>query len=198
MKKIFITMIAALLCSIGAFAQYAPECKAAIDKIAATNAKFTTVTCPFTQTKHMVMMENELVSKGNLTYTRPDGLKMEYTSPAGDLLEISGDNITMVRGKRTNKISTKTDSRMGNLKNTLLLSVGGDVDGVVKENAAEVQFIETPQYYVFILTKGKGAKSQYVKLELSYSKKDHTLCVMKMEEANGNFTVYDTPVKQMK
>ena len=198
MKRILFTLTAVVLTTIGALAQYTPECKAAIDKIAAANAKYTTVTCPFTQTKHMVMMENELVSKGNLTYNRPDGLKMEYTSPSGDLLQIEGENIVMVRGKKTTKISTKSDSRMANLKNTLLMSVGGNIDGVAKENSAEVQFLDTPKYYVFMISKGKGAKSQYVKLELSYSKKDFTLCLMKMEEANGNFTVYETLAKDLK
>ena len=198
MKRILFTLTAVVLTTIGALAQYTPECKAAIDKIAAANAKYTTVTCPFTQTKHMVMMENELVSKGNLTYNRPDGLKMEYTSPAGDLLQIEGDNIVMVRGKKSTKISTKADSRMANLKNTLLMSIGGDVDGVAKENSAEVKFLDTPKYYVFMISKGKGAKSQYIKLELSYSKKDFTLCLMKMDEANGNFTVYETLAKDLK
>lgn len=198
MKRILFTLTAVVLTTIGALAQYTPECKAAIDKIAAANEKYTTVTCPFTQTKHMVMMENELVSKGNLTYNRPDGLKMEYTSPSGDLLQIEGENIVMVRGKKTTKISTKADSRMANLKNTLLMSVGGNIDGVAKENSAEVKFLDTPKYYVFMISKGKGAKSQYVKLELSYSKKDFTLCLMKMEEANGNFTVYETLAKDLK
>lgn len=198
MKRIVMTIAALALAIVGALAQYTPECKAAIEKIAAANEKFTTVNCPFTQTKHLVMMENELVNKGNLTYTRPNALKMEYTSPAGDLLEVDGDNIIMVRGKKRTQISTKADSRMANLKNTLLMSIGGDIEGVAKENSAEVKFLDTPKYYVFMISKGKGAKSQYVKLELSYSKKDLTLCIMKMEEANGNFTVYETLDKNIK
>ena len=198
MKRIVMTIAAVALATVGALAQYTPECKAAIEKIAAANEKFTTVNCPFTQTKHLVMMENELVNKGNLTYTRPNALKMEYTSPAGDLLEVDGDNIIMVRGKKRTQISTKADSRMANLKNTLLMSIGGDIEGVAKENSAEVKFLDTPKYYVFMISKGKGAKSQYVKLELSYSKKDLTLCIMKMEEANGNFTVYETLDKNIK
>lgn len=87
---------------------------------------------------------------------------------------------------------------MATLKNTLLLSVGGDVQGVANENNASVKFEETPQYYIFTLTKGKGAKSQYVELVLSYSKKDLSLCIMKMIEPNGNYTVYETPVKEFK
>jgi hypothetical protein len=87
---------------------------------------------------------------------------------------------------------------MASLKNTLLYSVGGDVAAVIAENNASVTFEETPLYYIFTLKKGKGAKSQYVELVLSYSKKDCSLCIMTMVEPNGNFTVYHTPVKNFK
>ncbi len=193
MKK-FILSLVALMVSIGIYAQTTQQ--QAIEKIASANAKYTSVTCPFTKTAHMAMMEKALVSKGKLTFSRPDKLKMEYSEPAGNLLDINGDSFVMVNGKRKMNLNTRNDNRYANLKNTLLLSVGGDVQGVANENNAEIKYLETPKYYVFILTKGKGAKSQYVKLELSYSKKDFSLCVMKMEEANGNYTVYDTPVKE--
>ena len=85
---------------------------------------------------------------------------------------------------------------MATLKNTLLLSIGGDVQGVANENRAQITFEETPKYYIFTLAKGKGAKSQYVELVLSYSKKDLSLCIMKMVEGNGNYTVYETPYKE--
>ncbi len=195
MRK-FITCIAILFAAVfSANAQNSPECDAAIAKIAQANEKYSTVTCKFTKTTNMVMMEKELKSEGNLTYTRPDKLKMEYTTPAGDLLEINGDALKMISGKQKRNQNVKGDGRMATLKNTLLLSIGGDVAGVAAETNATVKFEETPQYYIFTLSKGKGAKSQYVELVLSYSKKDFSLCVMKMVEPNGNYTVYDTPVK---
>ncbi|MBR4882681.1 MAG: hypothetical protein IKU18_02260 [Bacteroidales bacterium] len=123
-------------------------------------------------------------------------MKMDYTTPEGDLLEINGDALTLISGKQKRNQNVKGDGRMATLKNTLLYSVGGDVNGVIAETNAQVKFEDTPQYYIFTLTKGKGAKSQYVELVLSYSKKDLSLCVMKMVEPNGNYTVYETPVKK--
>ena len=142
------------------------------------------------------MMEKELKSEGNFSYERPSKLKMEYTTPAGDLLQIDGDALTMISGKQKRNSNVKGDGRMATLKNTLLLSVAGDVQGVANENKAQITFEETPQYYIFTLAKGKGAKSQYVELVLSYSKKDLSLCIMKMVEPNGNYTIYETPAKK--
>lgn len=196
MKKLFTCVILAFAAVFAANAQNTPECDAAIAKIAKANANYNTVTCKFTKTANMVMMEKELKSEGNLTYVRPDKLKMEYTSPAGDLLDINGDALTMISGKQKRSSNVKGDGRMASLKNTLLYSVGGDVAAVAAENNAKITFEETPQYYIFTLTKGKGTKSQYVELVLSYSKKDLSLCIMTMVEANGNFTVYYTPEKK--
>lgn len=198
MRKILTGIILLFAAVFAANAQNTPECDAAIKKIAQANAKYNTVTCKFTKTANMVMMEKELKSEGNLTYNRPDKLKMEYTSPAGDLLEINGDALTLISGKQKRTANVKADGRMATLKNTLLYSVGGDIAAVAAENNATIKFEESPQYYIFTLTKGKGAKSQYVELILSYSKKDLSLCIMTMVEANGNFTVYHTPVKNFK
>ena len=196
MKRLF-TCIAILFAAVfAANAQNSPECDAAIAKIAQANAKYNTVTCKFSKTVNMVMMEKELKSEGDLTYVRPSQLKMEYTNPAGDLLEINGDALTLISGKQKRNQNVKGDGRMATLKNTLLYSVGGDVNGVIAETNAQVKFEETPQYFIFTLTKGKGAKSQYVELVLSYSKKDLSLCIMKMVEPNGNYTVYETPAKK--
>ena len=198
MKRIFTCMIMLFAAAFAANAQNSPECDAAIKKIAQANAKYNTVTCKFEKTANMVMMEKELKSEGNLTYVRPDKLKMEYTSPAGDLLEINGDALTMISGKQKRSTNVKSDGRMATLKNTLLYSVGGDIAAVAAENNATIKYEESPLYYIFTLTKGKGAKSQYVELVLSYSKKDLSLCIMTMVEPNGNFTVYHTPVKNFK
>ena len=98
MKKILVCLAFMLAAVFAANAQNSPECEAAMKKIAQANEKFNTVTCKFTKTVNMVMMEKELASEGNLTYVRPSQLKMEYTNPAGDLLEINGDALTLISG----------------------------------------------------------------------------------------------------
>ncbi|MBR4882682.1 MAG: hypothetical protein IKU18_02265 [Bacteroidales bacterium] len=62
--KRFFTCIAILFAAVfAANAQNSPECDAAIAKIAQANAKYNTVTCKFSKTVNMVMMEKELKSE---------------------------------------------------------------------------------------------------------------------------------------
>lgn len=169
---------------------------AAIDKILKTNEKYQTISCDFKQTKTMAMVDQKIESEGTLYFVRADKLKMDYSSSKGNLLLISGESLLMIQNGRKNDFNTKQNAQMRNLKNTLLLSIAGDVAAVATENGATVEFAETADYYTFVLTRtDKSVKSRMSKLELSYSKTDCSLCVMKMEEPNGNYTVYDTPVK---
>lgn len=169
---------------------------AAIDKILKTNEKYQTINCDFKQTKTMAMVDKKIESEGVLYFNRADKLKMDYSNPAGNLLLISGESLLMIQNGRKNDFNTKQNAQMRNLKNTLLLSIAGDVNAVAAENGATIEFTETADYYTFVLTRtDKSVKSRMSKLELSYSKTDCSLCVMKMEELNGNNTVYNTPVK---
>ena len=190
--KHFLTAIILFATFVSAFAQK----DAAIDKILKTNEKYLTISCDFKQTKTMAMVDKKIESEGVLYFNRADKLKMDYSNPAGNLLLISGESLLMIQNGRKNDFNTKQNAQMRNLKNTLLLSIAGDVAAVATENGATIEFTETADYYTFVLTRtDKSVKSRMSKLELSYSKTDCSLCVMKMEEPNGNFTVYDTPVK---
>ncbi len=191
MKRILLSIL--LMTAFG-FANAQKD--AAIDKILKTNEKYQTVSCDFTQVKTMAMVDQKIESAGTLYFNRADKLKMDYTNPKGNLLLISGESLLMIQNGRKNDFNTKQNAQMRNLKNTLLLSIAGDVAAVAKENGAEIEFTETADYYTFVLTRtDKHVKSRMSKLELSYSKTDCSLCVMKMEEPNGNNTVYNTPVK---
>lgn len=167
-----------------------------IQKIKSANEQYKTVTCNFTQSKTMAMVDKVINSEGVLFFNRADKLKMDYTTPQGNLLLITGESLVMVQGNKKNDFNTKQNAQMRNLKNTLLFSIAGDVDAVAKENGANVEFAETSDYYKFVLVKAdKQVKSRMTTLELSYSKNDYSLCVMVMEEANGTRTTYNTPVK---
>jgi outer membrane lipoprotein-sorting protein len=168
-----------------------------IKKIADANAKYGTVECGFVQVKHMMGVKSDLNSSGTLYFKRSSGqLNMKYDKPAGNQLLVNGDKLVLAKGSKKTAYSTKTDARMRNLKNTLVTAISGDVNGAAKENNASITYGDSDKYYTFELNKGKGAKNGVVALILYYSKKDCSLCLMKMEEGNGNYTLYKTPAKE--
>jgi len=191
MKRIFLSILMAT-----SFGFVNAQQDVAIDKILKTNEQYKTISCNFKQTKNMAMVDQKIESEGTLYFNRADKLKMDYNNPQGNLLLINGESLLMIQGKHRNDFNTKQNAQMRNLKNTLLLSIAGDVKAVAAENGAEIKYSESDEYYIFVITKtNKQIKSRMTCLELKYSKKDCSLCVMKMEEPNGNYTIYDTPIK---
>lgn len=194
-KSIFAALV--FVFSFSALLAQNAEQERIIKKIADANARYGTVECAFTQVKHMMGVKNDLNSSGTLYFKRSaNQLNMKYDKPAGNQLLVDGDKLVLAKGSKKTVYSTKTDARMKNLKNTLVTAISGDVHGAAKENNASITYGESDSYYTFELNKGKGAKNGIIALILYYSKKDSSLCLMKMEEGNGNYTLYKTPAKE--
>ena len=147
------------------------------------------VSCQFEQQKFLKGMANPVISKGLLLY-QPQNFGMYYSQPEGDYLQITPDSFVMqTRGKVRNH-NIKEGSPMLTLKNTLVMCMAGDVQGVANENEATLSYANNGGHE-FTLTKDlkKGEKG-YSKIVLVYDPKAYVLTKMTMVEGNGNYTVY--------
>ena len=75
MKKLFVIALM-FLSALSAGAQ-----SSLVSQISAACAAAESVQCNFTQTRHLAMMEEAIVSTGKMSYRRPDFLRWEYVSP---------------------------------------------------------------------------------------------------------------------
>lgn len=147
------------------------------------------VTCQFEQQKFLKGMAKPVISKGTLLY-QPQNFGMFYNQPEGDYLQITPDSFVMkTRGKVRNH-NIKEGSPMLTLKNTLVMCMAGDVQGVANENEAKLTYANNGGHE-FTLTKDlkKGEKG-YSKIVLVYDQKTYLLTSMTMVEANGNYSIY--------
>lgn len=148
------------------------------------------VTNSFTESKVMPRMKKETTKKGTFSFTAPEKLRMDYTDPAGDYTLIDKDLFEVSRNGRVQKFPIKNaDSRMAVLRNTLLMALNGDVEGVAKLNEATATYKEQGGKYVCTLTSEKG-KHGISELELTYDKKTGRIEQLKLVEKNGNYTIY--------
>ncbi len=169
--------------------------EAVMKKIADANAKYSNIISPFRQVKKMKGLKNEIVADGTLYFDRPTAqLNMQYVKK--NQLLITGNRLTLINGAGRQSFNTETDAAMKTLKWTLIYCIGGEVGKAAQINKAAVTLSETKDYYTFELVIGKEVKGGWAKLELSYSRKDMSLCLMKMIEKNGNYVLYKTPVKE--
>lgn len=61
-------------------------------------SRMDSVKCGFIQRRHLSMMDEDIVSKGRMSYRKPDSFTWEYTEPERIVLEMDGAGISMSRG----------------------------------------------------------------------------------------------------
>lgn len=184
MKKI--TLFAfALLMAISASAASIPE---QIMKLHKAGEQFSG---QFTEVKTMPKLKKETSKAGQLTFTAPNDLRLDYTDPAGDYTLIGKDLFEVSRGGKVQKFPVKNpEHRMAILRATLLLAMQGNVEEVAKTNSATADCKQQGGQFVCTLTASKDAKHGISSLTLIYDKKTGRLISLTLTENNGNYTTY--------
>ncbi|MDR2027722.1 MAG: outer membrane lipoprotein carrier protein LolA [Prevotellaceae bacterium] len=184
MKKILFCIF---LCGYVAVNAQDSSAGSIIEKIRQANVNCTSITSDFTQIKHLSFMNEDVISSGKFFYRKSDRLLMQYGQPAGDLMLINKDHLVMITNGKYSKASAKISSRARTMKNILSSCLQGDaslIDGVTLTSE------ETADSYVVTAKLKKKTKSGVNKVVLNYDKSDMTLSVLRMEEADGSYTVY--------
>ena len=114
-----------------------------------------------------------------------------YKAPSTDLLIINGNDFYMIRGKKTNKFNIEKNKTMRSLRNTLLYCVHGKPMVLATENGAEITAGKKANEYEVVLVSTKKTPRSYAKIVLVYDLKSKLLTKMRMDEYNGNSTLYE-------
>jgi outer membrane lipoprotein-sorting protein len=147
------------------------------------------VTCQFEQQKFLKGMAKPVVSSGKLYY-QDGNMAMLYTQPAGDFLIINPSQFVMqTRGKKR-ELNIKTGSAFLTLKNTLVMCMQGNIQGIVTENGATLTYANNGGHEYTLTKELKKGERGYAKIVLLYDAKTYLITSMTLVEANGNYTVY--------
>ena len=141
----------------------------------------------------MPKLKKETVKSGTLYFRYPGELAMRYCNPADDysIIRKDGKFLTRRGEKKTNiPMNENHPTQFLTLRNTLLLSMRGDVAGVAKENDASFTCTEDAKSFTCKIEKSPQPKAGVVSLELVYDKQTGGLQLLRLNEANGNYTEY--------
>ncbi|MBQ4197190.1 MAG: outer membrane lipoprotein carrier protein LolA [Bacteroidales bacterium] len=205
-KKIQLRVLAVLVFAFGIFASvpsWSQSKEKTLADIQKKNEAYKTIISSCTQVKTMKGMKKNVTIQGTMYFVRENNqMKMQFTNhkangkEKGSQLIINGDKVVQINGGARNVFNTKSDHNMKLLQQTLLFCIKGQVNEAAKVNKSEVNMKVTDKYYVFDIDVAKNTKGRWNHLEASYSKKDMSLCILKLEEKNGNTTTYNTLDKE--
>ena len=189
MKRILFLAIA-VLCSVYGVAQtIIDNDKEILEKIKQENLKHSSINCNFKQTKHISILGENIISEGLFFYEKPDKLSMQYTNPEGDLMSIDGDKFVMITSGKRNETSAKSNAKMRGMKTILSSCLQGDV---LQMEAAAITCEEDAKYYIVTADINKKTnKSNISKVTTYYNKSNLTVSILRTEEQDGSYTVYE-------
>ena len=158
------------------------------------------MTAQFTETKVMPKMKKNITKKGTLYFkTDNSNLLMQYSDPEGDYTLIKDGVMYVKKGDKQQKFTGNNEaSKMAVLKSSLINAFVGDIEAIAKDNKAAVKAEESTTRYRFVITRKIEQKQGINSLTLLYDKATGALLMLKIEEANGNYTTYETTEPDVK
>lgn len=147
------------------------------------------LTCDFTQKKHMSMLADDVVSKGLFYFAKPAKLRMEYTKPIDYLMVINGEKMKIVSEGKTNITDAKSNKMMQKMKGMIAASMTGDLQAMASDYHLTVSE-NAKQYHIAIVPKDKAVQAYIKAMAIYMDKGDFTVARMRMEEPSGDYTEY--------
>lgn len=189
MKRILLVFAIILSATVPSFAQ-SQGGDAIVEKIVAFGAGIESIRCDFVQTKRSAMLENELVSRGKMWFSKPSLLRWEYSSPYSNLFIMNGDKALL----RNEKGSTLTDVKKNRMVKGISSMVMGCISGewLRDSRAFGVVTEDRDGKWVAVLTPKRGELRQmWTSLELRFDPSTGTAEGIRMNESSGDCTVIE-------
>lgn len=189
MKRILLAVTLMLSVALPSFAQSAGR-DAVVAKIIESGAAIESIRCDFVQTKRSAMLENELVSRGKMWFSKPQLLRWEYTSPYSNLFIMNGDKALLKNEKGSTLTDVKKNRMVKGISSMVLGCISGDWLNDTRTFGVEV--VGKDGEWVVRLTPKRGElKQMWTSLELRFDPVTGTSKGIRMNEASGDCTVIE-------
>ncbi|MBQ0073738.1 MAG: outer membrane lipoprotein carrier protein LolA [Prevotella sp.] len=186
MKK-YICIIMMCLACLTATAQQTSSDKKIIQRITQTAAAMKSMQCDFVQTRYTKMLGEKVISKGKMSYTKPNTLRWEYTSPNVFILSMKGNAVTVQKMEGGKIVNAQSNKYVKRLASFILSAVTGQSLNDAKMFKTTAQD-NGKDYIITLVPLKKEMKQMYPKMQLTFSKKSEIASRVIMYERNGDYT----------
>ena len=188
MKRI-LYIILMCLTPVLAMAQNEGEQKI-IQKVSKAAQSMTSMQCDFVQTKHMKLLNDNMVSYGKMYYQQNSKLRWEYTSPYTYTFILNDSKVLLKKGNRNDVIDVNQNKMFKEIARMMMNSVVGKC--LTDKKDFKISVAETPEQYVAtLLPQKKDMKQMFSKIILYVNKRQLTIAKVEMQEKKGDNTVIE-------
>ncbi len=188
MKRI-LYIILMCLTPVLAMAQNEGEQKI-IQKISKAAQSMTSMQCDFVQTKHMKLLNDNMVSYGKMYYQQNSKLRWEYTSPYTYTFILNDSKVLLKKGNRNDIIDVNQNKMFKEIARMMMNSVVGKC--LTDKKDFKISVAETSEQYVAtLLPQKKDMKQMFSKVILYVNKRQLSIAKVEMQEKKGDNTVIE-------
>ncbi len=153
------------------------------------NASKTSVTSDFIQTRHLSLLEDKIISKGQFFFKKENRIRIAYTEPYTYLLVMNGGEIMVQDEQKTSRINTRNSKVMQSVNRIIIDCMSGNV---FRNADFSVAAWENSNSYLLSLTPATDAmKKMFDRIDVYLDRKDLDVTRLTMTETGGDFTNMD-------
>lgn len=189
MKRIVTICLVIMACISNAVAAplSAAQQKEVIAKINKATSGLKSMSCSFTQTKHLSLLSDKMVSEGKMSYKQPNKLRWEYTSPYQYLFIFNGTKVYVGNKSRKDVIDTNSNKLFKEVARIMMSTVTGTALSNAADFSVSVEDGKT-SWNVTLIPKKKEMKKMFTRIVLSFSKSDLMISEINLHEKNNDRT----------
>ena len=159
-------------------------------KISQEASAIKTMQCDFVQTKHMKMLNNEMVSKGKMYYQQPSCLRWEYTTPYTYTFIFNHDKVLLKNARRNDVIDVNQNKLFREIAHIMLNSVVGKSLTDDKNFRSEISTVGG-EWVATLLPQSREMKQMFSRIVLHISHKLAVVTHVELIEKRGDKTIID-------
>ena len=193
-----IAFVLVFLISIAGFSQKKlsdSEQKTFKQKVLKTAQSTKSIQSDFTQTKHLNVLENDIVSEGKLYFKTPNLVKWEYIIPYKNIAVFKNDKLLVNNEGKKNEMDLSANRLFKSLNTLIVNSIKGDM---FDDTQFDISYFGTTDgYLVKFIPKDKRMKKFIATFELKFNKTSADVTEVKLIEPNDDDTVIVFKNKQL-
>ena len=159
-------------------------------KISQVASSIKTMQCDFIQTKHLKMLNDDMVSKGRMYYQQGNRLRWEYTSPYTYIFIINNDKVLLKNNQRNDVIDVNKSKPFKEIARMMMNSVVGSCLTDEKSFKSSIS-VSAGEWVATLLPQHKDMKQMFQKIVLHFSQKQAMVTQVELIEKNGDATIID-------
>ncbi|WP_114491203.1 outer membrane lipoprotein carrier protein LolA [Candidatus Ulvibacter alkanivorans] len=156
------------------------------EKVRESAQNTTTIVSDFKQTKHVSVLDNDIVSKGKLKFKDPNKVKWSYTEPFDNTAIFKNNALYVIEEGKTNTIDLGANKIFKSLNSLIVQSIKGDM---FDESQFDITYFKTSNGYLVRFAPIERRLRRYIAaFELQFTKDDATVVSVRLIEPNSDFT----------